>query len=243
MAKKKFAAFDIDGTIIRWQLYHAVSDALIKEGHFKASDFQHVKEARMAWKQRKHTHAYVEYENALVKAYSKAIVHVSYEDFIKTVDKSFGEYKEQTYNYTQNLIKKLQKSGYLLFAISASQAELIERFAAYYGFDGWAGSIYHLQNGKFTGEEYILKRDEKPKQLHKLVTKHGATYKDSIAVGDSPSDIPMLEAVENPIVFNPTHELLEHARAAQWKIVVERKNVVYEHNWNGKAYELTTSIS
>jgi phosphoserine phosphatase len=38
----------------------------------------------------------------------------------------------------------------------------------------------------------------------------------------------MLEIVDNPIVFNPTHELLEKALKNHWKIVLERKNISYE---------------
>ena len=73
-----------------------------------------------------------------------------------------------------------------------------------------------------------MRSTEKPIALAELVAKHGLSYDESIAVGDSESDIPMLEAVSTPIAFNPTKALYEHARAAGWKIVVERKNVVYE---------------
>ena len=33
---------------------------------------------------------------------------------------------------------------------------------------------------------------------------------------------------DNPIAFNPTHELLEKALEQGWKVVVERKNTSYE---------------
>ena len=57
----------------------------------------------------------------------------------------FDEYKEQTYTYTRDLIRSLQKQNYLLFAISASQEEVVEMLADYYGFDAWAGSKYPRQ--------------------------------------------------------------------------------------------------
>ena len=35
----KFAVFDIDGTLIRWQLYHAIADELAKSGHIDAETY------------------------------------------------------------------------------------------------------------------------------------------------------------------------------------------------------------
>jgi phosphoserine phosphatase len=64
--------------------------------------------------------------------------------------------------------------------------------------------------------------------LKRLITKHGLVWQDSVAVGDSGSDIAMLEAVEQPIAFNPDQKLFKAARERGWPIVVERKDVVYE---------------
>jgi phosphoserine phosphatase len=38
----------------------------------------------------------------------------------------------------------------------------------------------------------------------------------------------MLEAVEQPIAMNPSQKLFDHAQKHGWKIVVERKNMIYE---------------
>jgi phosphoserine phosphatase len=44
--------------------------------------------------------------------------------------------------------------------------------------------------------------------------------------------------VENPIAFNPEKKLFDYAQGKNWKIVLERKNMVYElENKNGQ-YEL-----
>jgi phosphoserine phosphatase len=47
------------------------------------------------------------------------------------------------------------------------------------------------------------------------------------AIGDTASDIGMLELAENPIAFNPSRELFEAAKERGWQVVVERKDVVY----------------
>jgi len=225
---QKFAVFDIDGTIIRWQLYHAIVDRLAKNGQISDEAFQTAKTARMDWKRRSNETAFKAYERALVGIFDVAITNIAYKDFMAAVQAVFDEYKEQTYVYTRNLMHDLKAQGYLLFAISASQQQIVELLARYYGFDDWGGSEYLVKDGAFTGQKYVLLSDEKPKLLQKLVEKHDAIFNDSIGVGDSESDIPMLGTVEHPLAFNPSKLLFEHARSEQWKIVVERKNVIYE---------------
>ena len=53
-------------------------------------------------------------------------------------------------------------------------------------------------------------------------------WKNSVAVGDSATDISMLELVGKPIAFNPDGVLVDFAKKHGWRIVVERKNIVYD---------------
>jgi len=41
-------------------------------------------------------------------------------------------------------------------------------------------------------------------------------------------NMPMLEIVDNPICFNPNSKLYRHAKRNGWRVVVERKDVVYQ---------------
>lgn len=234
---KPFAAFDIDGTVIRWQLYHGIVNECAKRGQLGDNAFALIQAARLEWKKRSNIAAFKDYERAIVQMYDDAVIHLNYDDYLRVVQQVFEEHKDQTYTYTRNLIHDLKAQGYLLFAISASQVEAVKLFADYYGFDDYGGSVYETIDGKFTGEKNILKSQRKPDKLRELVEKHQATFEHSIAIGDSESDIPMLSVVDKPLAFNPTAQLFEHAKAQSWKIVVERKNVIYnlEHN-DGKYF-------
>ena len=236
--EKPFAVFDIDGTLIRWQLYHAVCDKLAKDGHIKPEMYQLVQEARMKWKKREDTASYHAYELTVIDAFDSAIADVSSEELSKVIQTVFERYKDQSYTYTRRLIASLKQQGYLLFAISASPREIVELLARHYGFDDWGGSVYEVIDGKHTGEKYILKSDEKPRYLQTLISKHNLTNQGSIGVGDSDGDIAMLSTVENPIVINPNAVLFEHAKSHGWKIVVERKNVIYELESTNGSYKL-----
>lgn len=225
---RPFAVFDIDGTLIRWQLGHALTDELVKRGHFNKSGFEKVKQARMEWKRRAGESSYVEYEEALIDLITASITGIKVEDLKTACNAVMDKYKDQVYTYTRDLILELKSKNYLLFAISASQAEVVGMLAEYYGFDDYGGSLFETKDGYYTGEIDVLKSGRKPEYLKELVTKHCATWKGSMAIGDSEGDVPMLAAVERPLAFNPNKELFEHAKKSSWKVVLERKNVIYE---------------
>jgi HAD superfamily hydrolase (TIGR01490 family) len=226
--ERPFAAFDIDGTIIRWQLYHAIADELARQNLVDKQSFQAVKVARSDWKNRRQEDSFQRYEDRLVTLIDSTITQITPQQLQAACNIVLEKYKEQVYTFTRDLIKKLKSNGYLLFAISASQIEIVGAFANYYGFDDFGGSSYELKANHFTGAKNLLWSAEKKRFLENLVSKHSATNKNSFAFGDSESDIPMLGSVERPVAFNPTKRLLNHAEANHWQVIIERKNVIYE---------------
>lgn len=238
MTGRPFAAFDIDGTVLRWQLYHAVADELGKMGLLDQAEYAHVRAARLSWKKRAHQASYAQYEEILVGFFDKAIQNVTPAQFETACHNVISTYQDQVYAYTRDLISELKKQDYLLFAISASHQSIVKQLAMYYGFDEAGGSVYGIKNGRFTGKSKILKAEQKTEFLKRLVDKHKATWRGSIAVGDSESDIPMLSAVEKPIAFNPTKELFSTAKQKGWQVVVERKNMIYNLEPGGGKYSL-----
>lgn len=223
---RPFAAFDIDGTLIRWQLYHAIADDMVKTGLISRDDFRHVRDMRMQWKKRTEI-SFDDYELALVRLIEDVLPKLTVADVQAASQRVIEEYKDQVYTFTRDLIQELKAKDYLLFAISGSQKEIVAMLATYYGFDDWGGTVYESEDGRFTGNKDILRSSRKPEFLKELVAKHHATWEHSVAVGDSESDIPMLSIVERPVAFNPSKGLFEHAKTAGWDIVVERKNVIY----------------
>lgn len=234
---RPFAVFDIDGTIIRWQLYHALGDALAKRGQIDKSAFASVKGARMDWKRRTDQDAFREYEAELVRVFDESLTGMDARDFSKAAEDVFEEYKEQVYTYTRDLIQDLKSKNYLLFAISGSPSIMVDKLAEHYGFDDFRATEYEIENGHFTGK-MDLSLGKKPERLRELIDKHNSSLVGSIAVGDSEGDIAMLEMVEQPIAFNPSKKLFEHAKQEGWSIILERKNVVYKLEQKGGKYAL-----
>lgn len=234
---KPFAVFDIDGTLIRWQLFHAIVNALGKHGHMLRRTHDQIHTARMEWKNRSSNEGFAAYESILVEAYLQALTSIHPDDYAAIVDEVYEEYKDQTFTYTRDLVHTLKKQGYLLFAISGSQHDIVQKIAAHQGFDASIGAKLEVQGDAFTGKVDTPIFDKR-KALDILVAQYGATFDGSFAVGDSSSDVPMLDAVTNPIAFNPDQKLYKTAQDRQWPIVVERKNVVYELAAESGTYRL-----
>lgn len=229
--------FDIDGTLIRWQLYHAVADNLVKNGVIDGERFETIRGARMDWKKRAPGASFRSYEREVVAAYEQALTKITPAQLLKSFEDVFEEYKDQVYTYTRDLITRLKDKGYLLFAISGSQSEIVAMISNHYQFDGFVGTEYKFKADVFTGEK-IVNAHFKDKALKKLAADFGAVFEGSVGIGDSQSDIAMLELVQWPIAFNPEKELFEYAQERGWEIVVERKNMIYELQKRGEKYEL-----
>lgn len=234
---RKFAVFDFDGTLIRWQLYHSMFDKLKNLKKINPAEVDKVRQARLLWKTRSSENSYQNYERVLVRVFDSALTKVDFSIYEEMAEEVFQEHKDQVYTYTRNLIKQLKDKDYMLFAISGSPREAVEKVAKYWGFDDWIASEYEVRDNKITGNQTLGFLD-KNKSVEYFVEKYDLVYKDSIGVGDSGSDIKMLKKVENPIAFNPSKELFEHASQHKWQIVIERKNVVYELNRSNGNYHL-----
>lgn len=227
--ERKFAVFDIDGTVLRWQFFHAIVHELGKQGILGAEATQAIKNARMTWKRREHEESFHDYEQTLINSYASILGHVSQKDYLAAIGNVFETHKDQTYTYTRDFIRKLKKEGYLLFAISGSHQEIVTKFGEYYGFDAAVGAEF-TYNPDGTIGKFIASpaHNGKGAYLETLVTEFNATYHGSYAFGDSRSDIELLERVEHPVVFNPDKNLAAAARKQGWRIVIERKNMIYE---------------
>ncbi len=224
---KKVAIFDIDGTIFRSSLLIEVTDALIAEGLFPAKIKNIYAKSYQNWHTRKDS--YDKYIGDVVRGFDTNLEKISHKDFVRISKKVVKLQKDKTYRYTRDLVKELKKKGYFLLAISHSPRELVYQFTKNLGFDKVYGRVHEVNaKGKFTGKTlYLDQINNKATILQRAIAAENLTLKGSVAVGDSEGDIPMLSLVQNPIAFNPNSKLYTYAKREGWKIVVERKDVIY----------------
>ncbi|MFA7302246.1 MAG: HAD family phosphatase [Candidatus Paceibacterota bacterium] len=224
---KKVAVFDIDGTIFRSSLLLELVERLIQKGLFPETTRAAYEREEREWLDRKGD--YEAYINRVVQVFAEQLKGVSYDEVNYLSGEIVEEKKDRVYRYTRDLIKELKGQGYYLLAISHSPKLIVDGFAYEMGFDKAYGTIYEVgPNECFTGtvEDKDL-INNKAAVLQRAMRKEGLTFEGSVAVGDTESDIPMLEMAERPIAFNPNAKLYKHAKVRQWEVVVERKDVIY----------------
>lgn len=242
MSKRKFAVFDIDGTLFRSGLYREVAYEMMKMGVLSKEILEETTAKNREWRHRTYGNAFEEFDMLVVDRVDHELPHIRIDDYEKAAGIVLANRAENVYVYTRNLLKDLKEQGYFLIAISGSQVELVGPFAQKYGFDTWIGQQWERGDEYFTGN-IIKTHTHKDIIIHDLMDRYGLTLHDSVGVGDSNGDTGMLTMVEHPIAFNPTQELFEKAIENGWTIVLERKNMMYtlQQSDTTSAYELTTA--
>ncbi len=226
MKQDKFVVFDIDGTIFRSSTIIELVNLLVKKGIFSKSAEKDIEKDYSSWVNRKGD--YRDYINKVVEVFENEIRGKDEKEVKHIIREMVAEQKDKLYVFTRELLEKLKKENYFLLAISGSPEIIVSEFAKALGFDEYYGSKYEVKNGKFTGKILDDIVWNKSFVLDKFLSKHKEfNLKNAIGVGDTEIDIPFLERVGNPIVFNPDIQLANYAKNSGWKIVVERKNVVY----------------
>ncbi len=225
---QKVAIFDIDGTIFRSSLLIEITEALVEAKVFPESAREVYEKEYRAWRDRKES--YEDYIAAVVRSFMRHIKGVHYGEFADIAERVVAHQKDRVYRYTRDLAATLKKEGYFLLAISQSPKTILDEFAEKFGFDKVYGRIYEIgPQDRFTGTVVDLHLIEnKANIVRRAVEKEGLTLEGSVGVGDTEGDIPFLELVGTPICFNPNGKLYKHAKRMKWKVVVERKDVIYE---------------
>jgi HAD superfamily hydrolase (TIGR01490 family) len=239
--QSKFAVFDIDGTLYRWQLFHELVQELTLANVFPDNTYRDIDQAWNDW--RGGSMSFHDYEMLVVETLQKYLPLIPVEIFEAACDKVVAQSAHKLHAYPRQLLKDLKAKGYVIIAISGSQQELLERFGAKHGFDIVIGAFYERKNGHFTGKTTRMTIGRKHEILHELIEERYLTTKESVAIGDSDGDISILELAERPIAFNPSEGLFEHAKTHGWSIVVERKNIAYRLEKQNDALVLAETIA
>ncbi|MEX0917734.1 MAG: HAD-IB family hydrolase [Candidatus Paceibacterota bacterium] len=225
---QKVAFFDIDGTLFRSSLVIQLIEALIDAEVFPKDARDEYLDEYNAWRNREGE--YDAYVAAVVQSFMTHIKGVHYGVFADIGRQVVAGQSKHIYRYTRDLIADLKADGYYLVAISQSPKTILDEFCRQHGFDKVYGRIYELgPQDRFTGALVDVHLIENKANIVARVFGQGEhTKEESVGVGDTDGDIPLLESVERPICFNPNLRLYDYAKRSGWKVVVERKDVVYE---------------
>jgi HAD superfamily hydrolase (TIGR01490 family) len=112
-----------------------------------------------------------------------------------------------------------REAGRYICIVSSSPAEIVEPFAEMMRVDHWIASQPEVVDGKFTGQlDFYAYGPHKATAMTKLAEELELDLEGSFAYSDSVTDLPMLEAVGNPVAVNPDKELRRIAVERGWTI-------------------------
>ncbi|MHB8671598.1 MAG: HAD family hydrolase [Acidimicrobiales bacterium] len=118
------------------------------------------------------------------------------------------------------LIEGHRAAGRKVFIVSASPEEIVEPLAEFLGADQAIATRARVDaEGRYTGEvEYYAYGPAKAEAIRRVAGEQGLDLASSFAYSDSATDVPMLEAVGNPVAVNPDRELMRVARERGWEV-------------------------
>ena len=120
------------------------------------------------------------------------------------------------YQEALDLIALHKALGRKVYIVSSSPIEVVRPLAERLGADEVLATTAELVDGKYTGKlEFYCYREHKAEAINAI---EGIDLEGSYAYSDSITDLPMLEAVGNPVAVNPDRELRKIAQQRDWKI-------------------------
>ncbi len=224
--KKKIAIFDIDGTIFRKNLAFELLNELAWMKIFPKSVRDELITLYGHWLDNEGT--YEAYRAKLVELYEKNIQGKNQEEIMRAA-KAVAQFNaKRTYIYAKRIIEELRPEHSMLM-ISGSPIEIVKEYAEILHFDAYYGSVYEIDKNKFyTGRTIFEPTHDKGAVVKQFVAENDISLVGSFGMGDTQSDASFLELVDEPVAFNPDLNLRQIAQEKKWKIMLEKKDVIYD---------------
>lgn len=123
------------------------------------------------------------------------------------------------YSEALELMHDHRAAGRLVCIVSSSPEEVVEPLAKMLYVDRFIATKPKIVEGKYTGElEFYAYGPQKAEAIKALAEDLDLDLEGSYAYSDSVTDLPMLEAVGNPVVVNPDKALRRLATEKGWQV-------------------------
>ncbi len=129
------------------------------------------------------------------------------------------------YPHAQARVELDRKQGYRLVLVTGELDFVLAPVIRYFGFHDLICNSLVYGHGAATGEVVapLLAEKEKVVAVTRVCRQYNVPLEQSKAYSDSFSDLPMLEAVGNPVAVNPDRRLKQVAVARGWPVLDLRR--------------------
>ncbi len=119
-----------------------------------------------------------------------------------------------------DLMELHRSEGRRVYIVSSSPEEVVRPLARHFGVTGVIATRAAIgPDGRYTGElEFYAYGPRKADAVREVAERAGIDLTRSFAYTDSTTDLPLLEAVGNPVAVNPDKELRKVAEERGWPI-------------------------
>jgi HAD superfamily hydrolase (TIGR01490 family) len=176
---------------------------------------------------------------SLYRAYKKGKVshwRLSYYYRTRTRGMSLSDYRQHIRNFfdqrghlyiypqAASLLFAYRRQGTQLILITGQDEVMAKAYADALGLDFVIGNRFNIKDGKIMGLTKPLCYGEGKVEMARVFAKQqGFELSDAVFYSDSHADLPLLEAVNQPVVLNPNPQLAELAEQRGWPRVDWRK--------------------
>lgn len=130
------------------------------------------------------------------------------------------------YSEALELMHDHRAAGRIICIVSSSPVEIVEPLAHMLRVDHFIATRSKVVDGKYTGEiEFYAYGPHKVEAIEDLAAELDIDLTRSFAYSDSITDLPLLEAVGNPVAVNPDKDLRRVATERGWMVEAFRNPV------------------
>lgn len=183
---------------------------------------------------------YEDYERRIVAMFLGQLAGKKVEDVEAASAKVVEDHRDHVYTFTSTLVRVVGMTHQRI-AVTGAIEEIASILAPMHGFDVWYATQLERIDGVFTGVQLACPPHGKRSIVREHIASASIPYEGSIAIGDTGSDVEMLEQVMHPIAFNPNDALAKEAETNGWPIVVERKDSIYVSAGGERVFRFTTA--
>jgi HAD superfamily hydrolase (TIGR01490 family) len=157
---------------------------------------------------------------ALSKGWEKAQVEDLVRDVLVTLIDPY------VYQEALDLIALHRALGRRVYVVSSSPGEVVRPLAEHIGITDVIATEAETEDGKYTGRlAFYCYGEGKADAIRDVAQSQGIDLRGSYAYTDSATDLPMLDAVGNPVAVNPDRELRREAEKRGWQVRFFRRPV------------------
>ena len=212
------AFFDLDKTIIAKSSALAFTKPLYRAGYLSRTTLAKAAIGQAYYQAFGADHGQME---RVKEELSKLTAGWRRDEIVKLVDETVDQVVTPlVYSDALTIIDQHRRVGRRVVVISSSPEEIVVPLCRYLAIDEVIATRAEIDDdGRYTGEiAFYAYGPAKAEAIREMAARESIDLPASFAYSDSVTDLPMLEAVGNPVAVNPDSDLLKIATERDWEI-------------------------